>query len=180
MNNKILYGLIGIAFVGGLFSAVYAGPMMPKITLDGDVDVTNDLDVGGTLTGVETLEGLTCIIGKIPRWNGIQWECSGPSSLTIPQMKHVILNDEGLGNLAGWNPDGVVTSYTIADNHVSRDSLIVASTQRSGSTAPTMMPSSFACTNLLVSNGFFSLSGCSTFFVPDGATLRYTVINPYP
>jgi hypothetical protein len=63
MNNKILYSIIAVAFVGGLFSAVYAGPMMPTITLAGntntlgDSDIDGDLNVDGTITG--TLSGAT-------------------------------------------------------------------------------------------------------------------------
>jgi len=50
VNNKILYGIIAVAFVGGMFTVAYAGPIMPKITLAGNVDVTGDLDVNGPIT----------------------------------------------------------------------------------------------------------------------------------
>ena len=177
MNNRILYGLIGIAFVGGLFSAVYAGPMMPKITLAGDVDVTNDLDVGGTLTGVETLEGLSCGLGQIPRWNNIEWQCYGIGSGT-PQIKHVTLNDDLIGNLNGWTPDGVSTLYSIIDADVSVNSLIVASIVLPGF-SPIMLPSpSKACTEIAVGINIFFLGGCSPTQIPNGSILRYTVINP--
>ena len=178
MNNKILFGIIAVAFVGGMFTVAYAGPIMPKITLSGDVDVTNDLDVGGTLTGVETLEGLSCTIGKIARWNGIQWECSGPGSLTIPQMKHVTLNDDLIGNLNGWNPDGVRTTYLIIDADVSVNSLIVASIETPGF-SPIMLPTpSKSCTEVGVTINTILLFGCSPTQVPNGSILRYTVINP--
>ena len=50
MNNKILFSIIAVAFVGGMFTVAYAGPIMPKITLAGNVDVTGDLDVNGPIT----------------------------------------------------------------------------------------------------------------------------------
>jgi len=179
MNNKILYGIIAVAFVGGMFTVAYAGPIMPKITLSGDVDVTNNLDVGGTLTGVETLHGLSCGLGQIPRWNNIEWQCYGIGSGT-PQIKYVTLNDDIIGFSKGWKPDGVVTSYNIIDSDVSKDSLIVVSTQRVVSASSLIVPISFGCTSMFVDNGFFNLSGCSTVSVSDGAKLRYTVINPHP
>ena len=177
VNNRILYGLIGIAFVGGLFSAVYAGPMMPKITLDGDVDVTNNLDVGGKLTGVETLHGLSCGLGQIPRWNNIEWQCYGIGSGT-PQIKYVTLNDDLIGNLNGWNPDGVRTSYLIIDADVSENSLIVASIEISGVSTLMLPTPSTSCTGIGVGMNTILLLNCSPTQVPTGSTLRYTVINP--
>jgi len=35
MNKKILYSIIGLVLVGGLFSAVYAGPIINTITFAG-------------------------------------------------------------------------------------------------------------------------------------------------
>lgn len=81
MNNKILYGIITAAFVGGLFTAAYAGPILPLITLAGDTrtlgdaDVDGDLNVDGTLTGVETLEGLSCTQDQTAQFTGSIWEC---------------------------------------------------------------------------------------------------------
>ena len=43
MNNKLLYGIIALAFVGGMFTVAYAGPILPKITLAGDVEITGDM-----------------------------------------------------------------------------------------------------------------------------------------
>lgn len=48
--------IIGVTFGGGFFSAAYAGPLLPLITLAGNVVITGDsdlqgnVDVGGTLT----------------------------------------------------------------------------------------------------------------------------------
>lgn len=59
INNKILYGIISVAFVGGLFSAVYAGPMMPMITLAGNTHTTGDSQVDGTLNVDSTISSPT-------------------------------------------------------------------------------------------------------------------------
>jgi len=50
-NSKILYAIISLAFVGGMFSAVYAGSVIATITLDGNVHTTGDLNVDGAITG---------------------------------------------------------------------------------------------------------------------------------
>lgn len=78
MNNKILYGIISVAFVGGLFSAVYAGPILPTITLAGTVDMVNnqiknlqdptDPQDAATKAFVESLfscdgAGQSCVVG---------------------------------------------------------------------------------------------------------------------
>lgn len=42
MNKKILYSIIAVAFVGGMFTVAYAGPIMPTITLAGTVDMVNN------------------------------------------------------------------------------------------------------------------------------------------
>jgi len=42
MNKKILYSIIIVAFVGGMFTVAYAGPIMPTITLAGTVDMVNN------------------------------------------------------------------------------------------------------------------------------------------
>ena len=69
MNNKFLYGIIAVAFVGGMFTVAYAGPIMPKITLAGNVDVTGDLDVNGpitspTITDLENQEFQISSVGR--------------------------------------------------------------------------------------------------------------------
>jgi len=48
-NSKILSVIISLAFVGGMFSAVYAGPVIATITLDGNVHTTGDSVVDGDL-----------------------------------------------------------------------------------------------------------------------------------
>ena len=49
MNNKILFSIIAVAFVGGMFTVAYAGPMLPMITLAGDTHTTGDADIDGNL-----------------------------------------------------------------------------------------------------------------------------------
>ena len=50
LNSKILYMIISLAFVGGMFSAAYAGPILPTITLAGNVHTTGDSVVDGDLS----------------------------------------------------------------------------------------------------------------------------------
>jgi len=59
LNSKILYSIIAVAFVGGLFSAVYAGPMMPTITLGGNTHTTGNADIDGTLNVDSTISSPT-------------------------------------------------------------------------------------------------------------------------
>jgi len=49
-NSKILSVIISLAFVGGMFSAVYAGSVIATITLDGNVHTTGDSIVDGDLS----------------------------------------------------------------------------------------------------------------------------------
>jgi len=44
-RTPFLIAIISVAFVGGLFTAAYAGPILPTITLAGNVVVTDDLTV---------------------------------------------------------------------------------------------------------------------------------------
>jgi len=50
LNSKIVSVIISLAFVGGMFSAVYAGPVIATITLDGNVHTTGDSIVDGDLS----------------------------------------------------------------------------------------------------------------------------------
>ncbi len=50
LNSKILYAIISLAFVGGMFTSVYAGPILPTITLAGNVHTTGDSVVDGDLS----------------------------------------------------------------------------------------------------------------------------------
>jgi len=50
LNSKIVSVIISLAFVGGMFTAVYAGPVIATITLDGNVHTTGDSTVDGDLT----------------------------------------------------------------------------------------------------------------------------------
>jgi len=45
MNKKLLLSIITVAFVGGLFTTAYAGPVLTTITLGGNVVVEGDLDM---------------------------------------------------------------------------------------------------------------------------------------
>jgi len=57
MNKKILYSIIGLVLVGGLFSAVYAGPIINTITFVGlaifkeNAQFDKDVNIGGILSG---------------------------------------------------------------------------------------------------------------------------------
>ena len=57
-RTPILIAIISVAFVGGMFTVAYAGPILPMITFAGnthtlgDADIDGSLNVDGTLTGV--------------------------------------------------------------------------------------------------------------------------------
>jgi len=57
INKKFLYSIIAVAFVGGLFTAAYAGPILSMITLDGDVTITGDLICPGCVDSAEIADG---------------------------------------------------------------------------------------------------------------------------
>jgi len=48
LDFKLFYIIIAVVFVGGMFSAVYAGSV-PTITFDGNMHATDDADVDGNL-----------------------------------------------------------------------------------------------------------------------------------
>jgi len=62
MNKKILYSIIVLVLVGGLFSAVYAGPIINTITFVGlaifkeNVQIDKDLNVDGQFTSPTTTD----------------------------------------------------------------------------------------------------------------------------
>jgi len=47
MNKKLVYALVAVAFVGGMFSTVYAGPIMTLITFAGNTHTTGNADIDG-------------------------------------------------------------------------------------------------------------------------------------
>jgi len=63
MNNRIVYGLVAVAFVGGLFSVAYAGPIINTITFEGltifkeNAQFDKDVNIDGGLTG-QTIDGV--------------------------------------------------------------------------------------------------------------------------
>ena len=63
MNKKILYSIIGLVLVGGLFSAVYAGPIINTITFVGlaifkeNAQFDKDVNIDGTLTATNLAAG---------------------------------------------------------------------------------------------------------------------------
>jgi len=82
MNKKLLFSIIAIAFVGGLFSVAYAGPIINTITFAGltifkeNAQFDKDVNIDGSITGVETLEGLNCATEQVPKWDGTNWVCA--------------------------------------------------------------------------------------------------------
>jgi len=71
MNKKILYSIIGLVLVGGLFSAVYAGPIINTITFVGlaifkeNAQFDKDVNIDGTLSG-QTIDNLQTQIDDLP------------------------------------------------------------------------------------------------------------------
>ena len=55
-NSKILYFVISLVFVGGMFSAVYAGSV-PTITFDGNLHTTGNADIAGDLNADGAITG---------------------------------------------------------------------------------------------------------------------------
>ena len=53
MNSKIVYSIIVVAFVGGMFTVAYAGPIMTTITFAGNTHTTGNSVVDGTVTAAE-------------------------------------------------------------------------------------------------------------------------------
>jgi len=70
MNKKILYSIIGLVLVGGLFSAVYAGPIINTITFVGlaifkeNAQFDKDVNIDGTLSG-QTADNLQAQLDAI-------------------------------------------------------------------------------------------------------------------
>jgi len=71
MNKKILYSIIGLVLVGGLFSVVYAGPIINTITFVGltvfqeNAQFDKDVNIDGTLGG-STIDNLQTQIDNVP------------------------------------------------------------------------------------------------------------------
>jgi len=57
MKHKLVYAIVAVAFVSGIFATAYAGPALTNITLGGNVDVVGDAHVAaGKSLFVDTIE----------------------------------------------------------------------------------------------------------------------------
>ncbi len=57
MKHKLVYAIVALAFVSGIFATAYAGPALTNITLGGNVDVLGDAHVAaGKSLFVDTIE----------------------------------------------------------------------------------------------------------------------------
>ena len=63
MNNKLVYAIVAVAFVGGIFATAYAGPILNTITFAGltifkeNAQFDKDVNIDGTLGG-QTVDDL--------------------------------------------------------------------------------------------------------------------------
>jgi len=63
MHKKLLFSIIAIAFVGGIFSTAYAGPILTTITFEGltifkeNAQFDKDVNIDGTLTATNLAVG---------------------------------------------------------------------------------------------------------------------------
>jgi len=72
LNNRIVYLIIGVVAVGGMFSAVYAGPILNTITLSGNVIITGDTEPEGKLLDTNDEAGTSGqVLSSIE--TGIDW-----------------------------------------------------------------------------------------------------------
>jgi len=90
MKNKLVYAIVAVAFVGGIFATAYAGPILTTITFAGntetlgDAQIDGDLNVDGKVTGDGTIGSLSCNTTQVIRWNGFQWECANILAVNNP------------------------------------------------------------------------------------------------
>ena len=63
MNKKLLFSIIAVVFVGGMFTVAYAGPIINTITFTGlaifkeNVQMDKDLNVDGPISG-QTIDAI--------------------------------------------------------------------------------------------------------------------------
>ena len=115
MNNKILFSIIAVAFVGGMFTLAYAGPALPLITLAGNVlipigDLTitlGDLICSGCIGSSDIEDGNIglvdigqngCSSNQIMKWSGSQWVCNNIVLITT-QSTATTVDSPGLVGL---------------------------------------------------------------------------------
>jgi len=106
MKHKLVYAIVAVAFVGGLFSAAYAGPILNTITLAGNVQVNGDLNVDGTITGDVsgvTLAGDTQIIQNVGTEPILELTTT-PTSTAPP----FLVTDSSANELFKINQDGSI------------------------------------------------------------------------
>jgi len=105
LNFKILYSIIAVALVGGMFSAVYAGTV-PTITLDGnmhttgDADVDGNLNVDGAITGptyVDLDTRITALEGAPPAGGPTICDTDGDGAISDQEMYDYLIS-------VGWDP----------------------------------------------------------------------------
>jgi len=124
MNNKILYGLIGVAFVGGMFTVAYAGPIIPKITLSGDVDVTGDTTLqgdahvaAGKSLFADTIQPESDFFVNIPSDFNVEGFAGFGKTITIFQGLVNCINDQ-LGNSFDCLDGSMIVAETVTSNEI--------------------------------------------------------------
>jgi len=120
----------------------------------------------------------SCALNQIMKWDGSQWVCATDNDTTEPgSIKHVQLNDDVVGNAAGWNPNGVISIFSITDPDISANSRVIATI--GGGSASTHIPADIFCDRLWTQENKLRLNcfgGVNA--APDGSILRYTIFNP--
>jgi hypothetical protein len=68
----VILGAVGVGTASALITITFEGLTVFKE----DAQFDKDVNIDGTITGVETLEGLSCSTDQFPRFDGSQWVCN--------------------------------------------------------------------------------------------------------
>jgi len=119
MRNKIVYSLIGIAFVGGLFSAAYAGPALTNITLGGNVDVLGDAHVAaGKSLFVDTIEPESESFVFVPSGLEVLGFSGFQNHLSILKSSILCIDDSAAGTFFDCLDGDMIVAESVTSNEI--------------------------------------------------------------
>ena len=103
--TKTPYLVLFIVLISIGVGTAYAGIVLPTITFEGltvfkeNAQFEKDVNINGTISGVETLEGLNCTNDQIAKFDGSGWTC-------VPVVIAAECDPDAF--MVGINPDGSI------------------------------------------------------------------------
>ena len=139
-RNKIVYSLIGIAFVGGLFSAAYAGPALTNITLGGNVDVLGDAHVAaGKSLFVDTIEPESESFVNVPGDFNVEGFTSFSNNIQLVNSLVFCTDNPSIGTPFDCLFGSMIVAETVTSNEIKDGTILFTDISQNGCAANQIM-----------------------------------------